>query len=213
MRRVSCRTWGEITSQSTRAADQALPDIKVNWPPPGDCKRPSVTPSQQEQLMSVVVIKANLLNAEHQRAIVAMMDAYSQDPMGDGKPLSDYAREHLVAGLIAHPTTIVFLVFENMSPCGIATCFRGFSTFAAKPLINVSDFYIEPRLRGYGIGTKLLMAIEHEAMTTGCCRLTLEVQQNNSVARAVYGNFGFRQAVYAADANGGGSLYMVKQLH
>ncbi len=163
--------------------------------------------------MSVEITKANLRDADHQRIIVAMMDAYSQDPMGDGKPLSDYAREHLVTGLIEQPTTIVFLVFENKIPCGIATCFRGFSTFAAKPLINVSDFYIESRLRGKGIGKKLLMAIEHEAKTTGCCRLTLEVQQNNSVARTVYGNFGFQQAVYAADANGGGSLYMVKHLH
>lgn len=163
-------------------------------------------------LMSIKVIKANLLDVDHQRAIVSMMDAYSQDEMGDGKPLSIYARDHLVAGLIEHPTTIVFLVFENSNPCGIATCFRGFSTFAAKPLINVSDFYIESRLRGKGLGKQLLMAIEHEAKTSGCCRLTLEVQQNNSVARTVYGNFGFRQAVYAADAQGGGSLYMVKQL-
>lgn len=163
--------------------------------------------------MSVEIVKANLRDAGHQSAVVAMMDAYSQDPMGDGKPLSNYAREHLVTGLIEHPTTIVFLVFENTTPCGIATCFRGFSTFAAKPLINVSDFYVESRLRGQGIGKQLLLAIEHEARTTGCCRLTLEVQQNNSTARTVYGNFGFRQAVYAADANGGGSLYMVKQLN
>lgn len=163
--------------------------------------------------MCVEIVKADLHNSDHQRAIVAMMDAYSQDPMGDGKPLSEYAREHLVKGLIEHPTTIVFLVFENGFPRGIATCFRGFSTFAAKPLINVSDFYIESRLRGKGIGKSLLQAIEHEARTTGCCRLTLEVQQNNPVARAAYSNFGFQQAVYAADANGGGSLYMVKHLH
>ncbi len=162
--------------------------------------------------MSVEVIKANLGEADHQHAIVAMLDAYSQDPMGDSKPLSNYAREHLVKGLIEHPTTMVFLVFENGIPCGIATCFRGFSTFAAKPLINVSDFYIEPRLRGKGIGRQLLAAIEFEAKSIGCCRLTLEVQQNNSVARSVYERFGFRQAVYPADACGGGSLYMMKQL-
>ncbi|MFN7732860.1 MAG: GNAT family N-acetyltransferase [Pirellula sp.] len=162
--------------------------------------------------MGIEIVKANLNDTVHQRAIVAMMDAYSRDPMGDAKPLSDYAREHLIAGLLEHPTTLIFLVFEDTIPCGIATCFRGFSTFAAKPLINLSDFYLEPRLRGNGIGTRLLMAIEHDAKTTGCCRLTLEVQQNNAIARTVYTHFGFRQAVYAADADGGGSLYMVKQL-
>ncbi|MEQ1825503.1 MAG: GNAT family N-acetyltransferase [Pirellula sp.] len=162
--------------------------------------------------MSIEITKADLGDVDHQRAIVTMMDAYSRDPMGDGKPLSNYAREHLIAGLVEHPTMIIFLVFENRIPCGIATCFRGFSTFAAKPLINLSDFYVAPHVRGNGIGTQLLMAIEHEAKTTGCCRLTLEVQQNNTLARTIYSNFGFRQAVYAADANGGGSLYMVKQL-
>lgn len=39
---------------------------------------------------------------------------------------------------------------------------------------------------------------------------TLEVQQNSTRARSIYGQFGFAQAVYAADSAGGGSLYMVK---
>ena len=89
-------------------------------------------------------------------------------------------------------------------PCGIAACFRGFSTFAAKPLINISDFYVVPSLRGRGLGRTLLDAIQDEAVTTGCCKLTLEVQQNNARARSVYGKFGFAQAVYAADENCGG---------
>lgn len=58
----------------------------------------------------------------------------------------------------------------------------------------------------------LLEAILEEAVATGCCKLTLEVQENNSRARSVYGRFGFKQAVYAADAEGGGSLYMVRSI-
>ena len=162
--------------------------------------------------MNVEVFKADLLDVEQQCAVVAMMDAYSRDPMGDGKQLSDYAREHLIEGLISCPTTIVFLVFADKDACGIATCFRGFSTFAARPLINLSDFYIVPRLRGNGIGKLLLLAIEQEAKRIGCCKLTLEVQTNNPIARAVYHGFGFRQAVYAADSDGGGSQFMVKPL-
>ena len=58
----------------------------------------------------------------------------------------------------------------------------------------------------------LLDAILEEAKITDCCKLTLEVQQNNTQASAVYSRFGFNQAVYAADAEGGGSLYMVRQV-
>lgn len=156
------------------------------------------------------VFLADLSDVLHQDAILALMDAYSADPMGDAKPLSDYARIHLISGLQEHPTSLVFLAFNDNKPCGIATCFRGFSTFAARPLINISDFYVAPICRGLGIGRMLLDAIQNEAARIGCCKLTLEVQENNARARSIYSKFGFARAVYAADENGGGSLYMTK---
>ncbi|HET6883011.1 MAG TPA: GNAT family N-acetyltransferase, partial [Pirellulales bacterium] len=100
----------------------------------------------------IQIVKADLSNAHHQDAVLAMMNAYSRDPMGDGKPLSEFARQHLVDGLRNHPTTVVFLALEGALPRGIATCFGGFSTFAARPLINISDFYIDPDFRGRGLG-------------------------------------------------------------
>ena len=160
----------------------------------------------------VAIVKADLSDAQHQSAVLCMMDAYSADPMGDAKPLSDFARLNLISGLRTHPTTLIFLAFHGDQPCGIATCFKGFSTFAAKPLINISDFFVDPVFRGLGIGRMLLDALLKEAMASDCCKLTLEVQQNNTRARAIYAKFGFRQAVYAADAEGGGSLYMVKSI-
>lgn len=161
-------------------------------------------------MMEIAIVKADLSESQHQIAVLQMMDAYSTDPMGDAKPLSDFARANLIAGLRSHPTTLVFLAFNGAQPCGIATCFRGFSTFAAKPLLSISDFYVDPALRGRGIGRVLLDAIQEEAVNIGCCKLTLEVQQNNARARSIYSEFGFKQAVYAADAEVGGSLYMVK---
>ena len=158
------------------------------------------------------IVQADLGNPQHQAAIVAMMDAYSADPMGDARPMSEYARSHLIQGLREHPTTLVFLVFHRDQPCGIATCFRGFSTFAARPLLNISDFYIDPAFRGRGLGRRLLEAIQDQAESLGCCKLTLEVQQHNARARSIYSHFGFSQAVYPADAAEGGSLYLVKPL-
>ena len=160
----------------------------------------------------IQIIKADLSNSHHQAAILAMMDAYSRDPMGDGKPLSEFARQNLIDGLRNHPATLVFLVLAGTQARGIATCFGGFSTFAARPLLNISDFYIDPDFRGRGLGRSLLAAIEREARDKGCCKLTLEVQETNSRARSIYRQFGFAQAVYAADMAGGGSIYMVKPL-
>jgi GNAT superfamily N-acetyltransferase len=156
------------------------------------------------------VIEADLNNPDHQAATLAMMDAYSRDIMGDGRPLSDWARDHLITGLRDHPTSLVFLAFQGERPVGIATCFRGFSTFAARPLLNISDYFILPEHRGHGFGRRLLAAIERGAHHFGCCRLTLEVQENNHRARAIYHAAGFAQAVHVAEA--GGSLYMSKPL-
>lgn len=156
------------------------------------------------------IIRAELDNEQHQKEVLDMMDAYACDPMGDGKPLSDFARRHLIGGLREHPTTVIFLARLADRAVGIATCFRGFSTFAAKPLIHVSDFYVDPTCRGKGVGRSLLKMVEGEARSSGCCKIVLEVQENNHRARSIYAAFGFSQAVYVPEA--GGSLAMSKPL-
>ena len=159
---------------------------------------------------SVQIIQADLADRRHQDAVVAMMDAYARDPMGDGKPLSKFARENLIDGLCRTSTTLIFLALGDETACGIAVCFRGYSTFAARPLIHVSDFYVDPDLRGSGIGRSLLDSVEAEAWASDCCKITLEVQENNARAQSIYAAFGFSQAVYVAEA--GGSLTMSKSL-
>lgn len=159
---------------------------------------------------SIAVIEADLELTKHQEATVHLLNAYAMDAMGDGRPLSETARREVIPGLRQHPTTLVFLAFRAEEPVGLAICFRGFSTFAARPLVNISDYFVFPGHRGQGIGRKLLQAVEQRARELGCCRLTLEVQENNHHARQVYGAAGFAQAVHVPEA--GGSLYLSKPL-
>ena len=162
-------------------------------------------------LVDTEIVFADLASPRHQEAILSLVDGFAAEPLvGDGKPLGDFAREYLIAGLQAHPTTLVFLAWHDEEAVGIATCFRGFSTFAARPLTNISDFYVLPRLRGRGIGRALLAAIEAEARSAGCCKLTLEVQEHNLPARRIYQSCGFAQAVYVNAA--GGQITMAKSL-
>ena len=156
------------------------------------------------------VIEADLARAEHQDAILQLLNAYSSDPMGDGNPLSDVARRDLIPGLRQHPTTAVFLAYHGSEPVGLAICFRGFSTFAARPLVNIHDFSVLPAHRGRGIGRLILAAVERYARATGCCKLTLEVQENNHRAKSIYASAGFTQMLYVPEA--GGSLNLSKQL-
>jgi GNAT superfamily N-acetyltransferase len=171
---------------------------------------PMPMPFAQDGDATPAVVEADLALPEHSAAVLAMLAAYSADPMGDGRPLSAETRANVIEGLRAHPTTLVFLAFHGDGPVGIATCFRGFSTFAAKPLINVHDFFVLPELRGRGIGRTLMAAVERKARETGCCKLTLEVQENNVRARRLYEACGFSQAQYVEEA--GRSVFLWKRL-
>jgi len=161
-------------------------------------------------VLKVEIVEADLDRPEHQQAVIELTDAYARDPMGNGKPLSDEVRRALIPGLQQHPTTVIFLAYEGNNAIGIANCFIGFSTFAARPLINISDLAVLPDHREQRIGRRLLKAVEGKAREIGCCKLTIEVQENNHRARHVYESVGFSQAVYVEEA--GGALFLSKPL-
>lgn len=154
---------------------------------------------------------ADLSQPAHQAAVLAMTDAYAADPMGNDGPLPDEVRERLIVGLRAHPTTVVLLAWAERQPIGIATCFVGFSTFAARPVINVHDLAVVSGYRGRGVGRRLLQAVEAHARKLGCAKLTLEVQESNARARRLYESVGFHQPVYGQSS--GPSLFYAKALN
>jgi ribosomal protein S18 acetylase RimI-like enzyme len=156
------------------------------------------------------IVEADLEREDHQQAVSELVNAYAQDPMGAGRPLPAENLRRLIPGLQQHPTTLIFLAYEEQRPIGIAVCFIGFSTFAALPLVNIHDLAILPAYRGRGIGRRLLSEVERKARDLGCCKLTLEVQENNHRARGVYQSSGFEQAVHQAEA--GGALFLSKRL-
>jgi GNAT superfamily N-acetyltransferase len=159
---------------------------------------------------STEYLRADLADARHAEWITLLTNEYAQDPMGNGEPLPADVLRELVPGLRAQPTALVFLALVEGEPAGIATCFGGFSTFKARPLINVHDVFVRAAYRGRGIASGLLKTVEAHALETGCCKLTLEVLENNRTARRVYESQGFGQAVYTEAA--GGALFYVKPL-
>jgi len=156
------------------------------------------------------IVEADLSRLDHAQAVVDLTDAYCRDPSANGAPLPDDVRERLIAGLRRHPTTLVFLAYIDQAPVGLATCFLGFSSFAAKPLVNIHDLAVLDGHRGRGVGRRLLAAVEEKARSLGCCKVTLEVQEHNHPARRLYEALGFAQHELRPEV--GGALYLTKRL-
>lgn len=114
-----------------------------------------------------------LVLSPSRRPLVGILDSYASDPVGGGEPLTTEVRARLAVGLQNHPTTLILLALMSDCPVGVAICFLGFSTFKARPLLNVHDLAVIPEWRGKGIGRALLAAAEARAVDTGCCKLNL----------------------------------------
>jgi ribosomal protein S18 acetylase RimI-like enzyme len=158
----------------------------------------------------VNIVEADLADPLHRAAVLDLTRSYARDPMGNGGDLPDAIRSRLIDGLRKHPTTLIFLAFDGSRAIGIATCFIGFSTFAARPLVNIHDLHVVEEFRRSGVARRLLEAVEGKARQLDCCKLTLEVQEKNGVALALYKSFGFVGGEYQSEA--GGVLFREKRL-
>lgn len=156
------------------------------------------------------IVRVDYANSVHARAVVAMLDAYAQDPAGGGKPLSRHARENLVAELAARPAAYSVLAFDGSQVVGLVNCIEGFSTFACKPLVNVHDVAVAASHRGRRIGEQMLALVEQIARERGACKLTLEVLSGNRSANTLYARIGFR--TYQLDPAMGGAQFLQKWL-
>jgi GNAT superfamily N-acetyltransferase len=151
-------------------------------------------------MLPIQIVEADLSQPDHQSAVVELIDGFAIDRTGES--LSVEVRQNLIPGLHAHLTTIIFLAYQGNETIGIAVCFRGFSTFAARPLLYIHDLFVLSEYRGQGAGQRLLAAIEQKAWDTDCCKLTLEVQANNQRAREIYEVAGFVKVAYQEAAGG-----------
>jgi ribosomal protein S18 acetylase RimI-like enzyme len=142
--------------------------------------------------MSIEIREADLGQAGDAAGFLEVLDSYARGVTGGSTPLDPEVKRRLVPALRAQPGALVLLALSEGRVVGIASCFFGFSTFSARPLLNVHDLAVLPELQGRGIGRALLAAAEERARARGCAKLTLEVLETNTFARRLYQERGFR---------------------
>jgi GNAT superfamily N-acetyltransferase len=86
----------------------------------------------------------------------------------------------------AYPRCHCELAFWEGAPAGFALWFYNFSTFAGKAGIYLEDLFVEPHLRGKGIGKALLKHLARRCVAEGLPRLQWSVLDWNAPSIAVY---------------------------
>ena len=150
--------------------------------------------------MAVRIFEADLSRSDHGEALVAQLDDFVRDPAVAGRPLDPEVRRDVIARMRAHPSVRAWLAYDGDAPVGFAVGVLSFSTFAARPAMNVHDLGVRAEVRGRGIGRALLEAMERAARQADCCKLTLEVREDNTRARALYASYGFGDFTPGVDA-------------
>lgn len=154
----------------------------------------------------ITVVETDFDNKGHCRDFLILMKEYARDPFGIEEMLPDNAEKEIINKLKKMPSVVSFLVYAGHQPVALSNCFVSLSTLDAREFINIHDFFVRREVRGQGIGLKLLEAIQKKAKQLKCCRLTLEVRDDNYAAIDLYERFGF-------DEGDPPLLYMTKEFY
>jgi GNAT superfamily N-acetyltransferase len=156
------------------------------------------------------ILLADLSLPSHGETIIYLLNEYAKDEMGGGTELSIFVKNNLVSELKKRQGVYIILAFVEGHPAGLVNCFEGFSTFACKPLLNIHDVIVIAEYRGRGISKKLLNKAEEIAIDLGCCKLTLEVLEGNTIAQMAYKSCGY--SGYELNPKTGRAMFWQKKL-
>lgn len=152
----------------------------------------------------------DLRDGKQVEAFIELLQYYASSLSGGGKPLSREVVRELPGRLVEWPGFVSFMAWSGSRAVGLINGFTGFSTFRARPLLNVHDVIVHEDFRRQGVARALFDAVERVAVERGYCKLTLEVLSGNVPALCAYEEIGFQP--YELDPAMGGAIFMEKRL-
>jgi GNAT superfamily N-acetyltransferase len=97
-------------------------------------------------------------------------------------------------GFGAAPAFRALIAEADGTPVGLCLSFTTFSSWRGRLGLYVQDLYVDPALRGGGLGRRLLAAAAAEAARLGATHMRLSVDAGNAAAEAFYRRVGFAAA-------------------
>ena len=138
---------------------------------------------------------ADFSDSYHQKMFVELINHSKLDLMGISKPMSEEKQTKLINGMKNNKSAFVLFAIINDQIVGMVTCFVNFSTFKAKPYLNIQDFIIFKEFRGIGIGKELMGRCIHIARKRDYCKITIGVRDDNLPAMNFYKSLDFEENI------------------
>lgn len=133
---------------------------------------------------------ADLTNQNDKNDIIELIKGFNGESTSGGGLDSSVLNE-LIPNIIEFGNYLIYLAYVDGKAAGFSICFEGFSTFKAKKILNIHDFYISNEFQGNGYGYLLMKHIIDDAGNRGYCKITLEVYSTNPRAINLYRKCGF----------------------
>ncbi|MDP4198139.1 MAG: GNAT family N-acetyltransferase [Bacteroidota bacterium] len=88
------------------------------------------------------------------------------------------------------PAAEALIAEYDSKPEGFALFFPTFSTFQGRPSLYLEDFFVNPKMRGKGVGLAMLVRLAQITQERGYCRLDWAVLDWNTRAADFYKRLG-----------------------
>ncbi len=115
-------------------------------------------------------------------AFIRALAAYERAPEAVTATEADLERD----GFGPNPFYFCLIAEHDHRPAGFAFYFFNYSTWLGRPGLYLEDLFVEPELRGLGIGKALLERVAAIAVEKGCGRLQWAVLDWNTPAIEFY---------------------------
>lgn len=115
-----------------------------------------------------------------------------EEPTPGVEALAGYARKLLETGEMT-------VLLAGATPAGIAVIRFRTAIWTGKPEAHLQELYVQPPLRGHGIGRALLEATIAVAREAGATGIDLNTGETDTAARGLYESFGFTNREGAPD--------------
>lgn len=130
-----------------------------------------------------------LCRPEDAPRLAPLIAALAHEEGSEAAEVEDIA--NIVGALLQSGASDFLLATVGDEPVGCLQIAYRLSTWHAQPYAYLEDFYLAPRVRGRGVGTKLLDYALQRAEGQNCERVLLDVRRANTAAQRLYARFGF----------------------